>query len=75
MRDLSQTGFLFLDCDDRLWWVETPDEDPIVEDAALMFSRRTDELRHPGPLPALPDELTEDELQELLDERLGRVIG
>ena len=68
-------GFLFLDRDDRLWWVKGRDEEPIAEGAALTFLRGTDELHHPGPLPAPSDELTEDELQELLDECLGRVIG
>jgi hypothetical protein len=68
-------GFLFLDRDDRLWWTKGPDADLIAEGAALTFVHGTDELRHPGPLPAPPDELSEDELQELLDERLGRVIG
>jgi hypothetical protein len=68
-------GFLFLDHDDRLFWVKGPGEDVIADGAALTFVRGTDELRHSGPLPAPPDELSEDELQELLDETLGRVIG
>lgn len=71
----NELGFLFLDRDDRLWWVQGPEEDVIGEGVALTFVRDTDELHHPGPLPARPDELTEDELQELLDETLGRVIG
>ena len=70
----NELGFLFLDRDDRLWWVQGPDED-VIGSGALTFLRGTDELHHPGPLPAPPDELTEDELQELLDETLGRVIG
>jgi hypothetical protein len=68
-------GFLFLDRDDRPWWVKGAGEDIVAPGAALTFARGTDELHHPGPLPAPPDELTEDELQELLDETLGRVIG
>ena len=71
----NELGFLFLDRDDRLWWVQSPEEDLVAEGAALTFVRDTDELHHAGPLPAPPDELTEDELQELLDEALGRVIG
>src|SRR5688500_130870 len=71
----NDLGFLFLDRDDRLWWVKGPGEDVVSEGAALTFVRGTDELHHPGPLPARPDELSEDELQELLDECLGRVIG
>ena len=70
----NDLGFLFLDRDDRLWWVQGPEEDTLSE-GALTFVRGTDELHHPGPLPAPPDELSEDELQELLDECLGRVIG
>jgi hypothetical protein len=71
----NELGFLFLDRDDRLWWVQTPDEDQIGEGVALTFLRDTDELHHPGPLPGPADELTEDELQELLDECLGKVMG
>ena len=71
----SGVGFLFLDRDEHLWWVQTPDEDPVAEDVALTFTRFTDELRHPGPLPGAVEDLTEDEIQELLDETLGRVIG
>ena len=71
----NELGFLFLDRDDRLWWVQSAEEDPIAAGAALTFLRDADELHHPGPLPAPPDELSEDELQELLDETLGRVIG
>lgn len=71
----NEIGFLFLDREDRLWWVQSPEEDVVGEGVALTFVRDTDELHHPGPLPAAPDELTEDELQELLDEILGRVIG
>jgi hypothetical protein len=71
----NDLGFLFLDRDDRLWWVQGPGEDTLSEGVALTFVRGTDELHHPGPLPAPPDELSEDELQELLDECLGRVIG
>jgi hypothetical protein len=72
---LNEAGFLFLDRDDHLWWIQTPDEDPTAEGTALTFARFTDELHHPGPLPHPPSELTEDELQELLDQTLGRVIG
>src|SRR5690606_10832287 len=72
---LNETGFLFLDRDEHLWWVQTPEDDPGLEGMALSFTRGTDELRHPGPLPSPPGELSEDELQELLDELLGRVIG
>jgi hypothetical protein len=72
---LNEVGFLFLDRDDHLWWVQTPEEDPTADGTALTFARHTDELRHPGPLPAPPTALTEDELQELLDQTLGRVIG
>ena len=68
-------GYLFLDRDDKLWWVQGPDEDVVADGMALTFMRGADELRHAGPLPAAPDDLTEDELQELLDECLGRVIG
>jgi hypothetical protein len=68
-------GFLFLDRDDHLWWVQGPGEDVLNPAAALTFVRGTDELHHPGPLPSPVDELIEDELQELLDECLGRVIG
>ena len=71
----NDIGFLFVDRDDRLWWVQGPDEDVIAAGVALTFLRDSDELHHPGPLSAPPDELTEDELQELLDETLGRVIG
>src|SRR5262249_2371482 len=52
-------GFLFLDRDDRLWWVQSAREDPVADGAALTFVRDTDELRHAGPLPAPPGELTE----------------
>ena len=72
---LNAVGFLFLDRDDHIWWVQTPEDDPTSDGDALTFARFTDELRHPGPLPAPPAELTEDELQELLDQTLGRVIG
>lgn len=72
---LNAVGFLFLDRDDHIWWVQTAEEDPTSDGNALTFARFTDELRHPGPLPAPPAELTEDELQELLDQTLGRVIG
>ena len=72
---LNETGFLFLDRDEHLWWVQAPEDDPAADGAALTFARFTDELRHPGPLPAPPRELSEDQLQELLDETLGRVIG
>jgi hypothetical protein len=71
----NELGFLFLDRDDRLWWIQSPEEDMIGAGVALTFVRDTDELHHAGPLPAAPDELSEDELQELLDETLGRVIG
>jgi hypothetical protein len=71
----NDLGFLFLDRDDHLWWVQEPEEDALSKGGALTFVRGTDELHHPGPLPAPPDELSEDELQELLDECLGRVIG
>ena len=72
---LNDVGFLFLDRDDHLWWVQSPEDDPTSDGNALTFARFTDEQRHPGPLPAPPAELTEDELQELLDQTLGRVIG
>jgi hypothetical protein len=71
----NELGFLFLDRDDRLWWVQGPEDDTLSEGVALTFLRDTDELHHPGPLPSVPEELSEDELQELLDETLGRVIG
>ena len=71
----NELGYLFLDRDERLWWVQTAAEDPTADGAAITFARHTDELRHPGPLPSPAEELTEDELQELLDETLGRVIG
>jgi hypothetical protein len=71
----NELGFLFLDRDDRLWWVQGPQDDTLSDGVALTFVRDTDELHHPGPLPSPPDELSEDELQELLDETLGRVIG
>jgi hypothetical protein len=68
-------GFLFIDRDDRLWWVKGAQDDALADGAALTFVRDPDELHHRGPLPARPDDLSEDELQELLDETLGRVIG
>jgi hypothetical protein len=71
----NDIGFLFLDRDDHLWWVQGPGEDALNEGVALTFVRDTDELHHPGPLPGPADELVEDELQELLDECLGKVIG
>ena len=72
---LNETGFLFLDRDEHLWWVQSGEDDALADGAALVFVRGTDELRHPGPLSAPPEELSEDELQELLDQLLGRVIG
>jgi hypothetical protein len=68
-------GFLFLDRDDRVWWIQGPEDDVIAEGTALTFVRGTEELHHGGPLPGAPEDLSEDELQELLDEMLGRVIG
>lgn len=71
----NDAGYLFLDRERRLWWVRTDSEDPLCEGCALTFVHASEELHHPGPLEHDPDELGEDELQELLDEAQGRVMG
>ena len=48
---LNESGFLFLDRDEHLWWVQSSDEHT-AGGAAITFTRQSDELGHPGPLPS-----------------------
>jgi len=64
-------GFLFADLEGHFWWVKRGSEDDLGEGFAVVFDDGTDELRHPGPLPAPADDLSDDEIEELLDQARG----
>lgn len=67
----NQLGFLFLHPEGHLWWVRRGDEDPVAEGAALTFSDAEDEFQYSGSLAGDPATLTEEELEEILDEARG----
>ncbi len=72
----SGEGRVLIDRDGAPWWVHGPDPDsePIRGSWAVRFVQGSEEITHDGPLHAPPDELTEDELLELLDEARGDVM-
>lgn len=72
----SGEGLLLLDREGEPWWVHGPDPDsePVHGSWAIRFVKGSDEITHDGPLRAPPDELSEDELLELLDEARGNVM-
>lgn len=67
----NEVGFLFLHSEGHLWWVRRGDEDPVAEGAALTFSDAEDEIQYSGSLAGDPATLTEEELEEILDEARG----
>lgn len=67
----NEIGFVYLHPEGHLWWVRRGDEDPTAEGAALTFSDTEDEFQYGGMLAGEPSTLTEEELQEILDEARG----
>lgn len=69
-------GLLLVDDEGTPWWVHGPElqSEPVRGDWAVRFVHGSDEITHDGPVRARPEELTEDELLELLDEGRGRVL-
>lgn len=67
----NEAGFLFLPTEGHLWWVRSGDEDPVADGARITFSDLTDEHAYAGPHGGRLDNLSEDELQEILDELRG----
>lgn len=70
----SGQGILLAESDGTLWWVRGPDADPLGGRWSVKFSNGEDEHVHRGRLPDAPEDLTEDELLELLDEARGAVM-
>ena len=64
-------GFVFLHPEEGLWWVRRADEDPLSDGAPITFSNQTDEHHYAGRRAGDPTTMTEDELQEALDEARG----
>lgn len=69
-------GRILVDRDDRLWWVHGPslETEPVRGSWAVRFVHGSEEVTHGGPLWASLEDLTEDELLELLDQGRGNVL-
>ena len=68
----DERGFLFVDLEGHFWWVKRGSEDELEDQGyPIVFDDGTDERRHPGPLPAPADDLSDDEIEELLDQARG----
>lgn len=67
----NEAGFLFLHPEGHLWWVRRGDEDPLAEGAMITFSDLQDLHQYSGSLASTPETLSEEELQEILDEARG----
>lgn len=72
----SGVGLVLVDRDGEPWWVQgaDPDSEHLQATWAIRFVQQFEEITHDGPLRAPPEELTEDELLELLDEARGDVM-
>ena len=72
----SGEGLVLIDRNGGPWWVHGPDPDsePIRGTWAVRFVQGSEEITHDGPLRASPEELSEDELLQLLDEARGDVM-
>ncbi len=70
----SGRGILLLEADGHLWWVRGPEDDLLGGAWTVKFGDGTTEHTHRGRIPDRPEELSEDELLELLDEARGSVM-
>lgn len=67
----NEVGFLFLHPEGHLWWVRDAAEDELSDGSQITFSDLEDEHHYPGALASRPREMSEDELQEILDDVRG----
>lgn len=70
----SGQGILLVEADGRIWWARGPEADPLGGAWTVKFTDGAEEHVHRGRLPDAPEDLSEDELLELLDESRGRVM-
>lgn len=70
----SGQGILLVESDGALWWARGPEADALGGAWTVKFSDGATEHIHRGRLPDPPEDLSEDELLELLDEARGNVM-